>query len=461
MSALWILKWDYSLEAIMPVVKELRKRGYEIHMVLTEYNDALLANLKEEGVKYYLQDENALRNCGSRLFKLLQLTEWRACVKARRVMDSLYEKIQPDLIFSTGETRLFARPLIKRGNQKGVPTVDVGWSFSNPQEDYDQQRLDLVKRFGDDVVDTAFIFQFRPKTGKINRRRGAIGMIKRKIAARPKFARLCRHVLRASHWPLHAISGTNYRIKGRGMGRGEARVLTCLGPAFVDQFVSQGIPTNKLFVAGLPEHDILFSLTPEVIAEHRRKICSRFSFDSNQLLVFWAPRASAEDGYQEDLVQAQERAIADALLAQNENLQIVCKLHPRTNLKRFSSWMPKSKRLAITLEADKVELLAACEVFVSTYSTVVLSALALDKEIFTYNVLRIPGGDVFKKRVGGVAHACSIGEIAPNIKALFSDPATKQRLVSERDLARETHMVFDGQVAHRIVELAESLSTKL
>lgn len=454
-TVLWLPKWTYTVDAIWSIVEEQLSRGCKVHMLLYSYNDEEIQKLHNAGVEVHLYNEDDFRRSVPAWIRKCRLHDPFVRIRAKQEMERLFAQISPDCVFSTGETRLLARPIIRRANQLNIPTIDVSWSFTNPQKDYELQRKDLIERFGSNVVDRSFMFNFDAK-GQVRKQRDTrFERIMLKVACRPKLARLLSNVLYCCLLPIYFFSNTNYRRNGSGLGCGEAKYLTCIGPAMADLFAEQGVPRDKLYVAGLPELDRLHQLTKEEKRSYRQDLCDQLGFNSQKPIVFWAPRAYVEDGYNESEVSEQERSIALALLEHTQEVQVVCKLHPRTDLCRFKSWLPDDNRLVIVKDADKVALIAACDAFISTHSTVVLWALALDKSVMTYNILRLAGGDVFRDRVGGVTHVTALDEIPAAIDTLFCDSEVKKQLSIGRAKARKTHMVFDGEVTRRISNLGD------
>jgi hypothetical protein len=458
---LFVPKWAYTYDVLRPIALEMRARGYGVQFLLYEYDGAFIHRVSADGFFVRTLAERGYERRVSQVLRLLRVEELPLRRLIKREVEAVYEAVRPAAVVTVQETRALMRPLIRRANDDGAATVLIQWAFTNPKSDYDAQRADVIRRFGRRKANGGFIFQFRthadtatPESSMVSRAFARLDRMVSDFASYQPLIRPWRGAYRAMLWPLYRRWNVDYRMQSRSMGGAEARIFTVIGPAFAEQFRREGVDPEKMVVAGLPEHDELYFRTSEDRERDRRTVCARFGFDIERPLAFWAPRASAEDGYDETLVQRQEQAIAEALLARPEGFSVVAKLHPRTDVDRFRSWMKHSPRLAVVLEGDKAELLHACDLFVSTYSTVVLGALALDKPTLTYNLLRIPGGDVYADEVGGVAHARTLEDVPRRLDELLGSE-NRNVFAAARARARKTHMVFDGQVTPRIADIIE------
>jgi glycosyltransferase involved in cell wall biosynthesis len=138
---------------------------------------------------------------------------------------------------------------------------------------------------------------------------------------------------------------------------------------------------------------------------------------------------------------------------------VIVKLHPRQTEEEVAREVGSSGRVAFVRDIDKGPLFAAADLFLSTFSSVILWAIALDLPVVTFNCLRIPGGDIFEE-IGGTVHARTAADLADAVRRAIADDETAKRLAGERARVRETHMVFDGRVTTRIEALCRELERR-
>jgi CDP-glycerol glycerophosphotransferase (TagB/SpsB family) len=105
-------------------------------------------------------------------------------------------------------------------------------------------------------------------------------------------------------------------------------------------------------------------------------------------------------------------------------------------------------------EAEITELIAACEVFVSSSSSTVILAMMLDRPIVTVNFNQVPHFDYYAE-VGGTLHARSVEQAATYLRLAAEDQPTRRRLAKERARVLARYARFDGRATERLADLVQ------
>lgn len=456
-NVLIIPKWNYTVPVVWPVALELIRRGYRPHFVLHHYDENTLEWLRERDVPTTTLNVNKVASAPLWM-SVVGIAGFNADVRVKRWAEGLLSQVRPVAVLVCDDRTPLELAVIRLANRASLPTVVMHWAFSNLQVDYDMQRQALLERFGESAKKESFMFgtqswlgdsqsngsaSFRTNLDKLYTRRP--------LWLRP-FLGMRKWVTQGLTAKLKRMADVDYQWI-RIYGGGEARYFAVLGPAYLEQFATEGVPRGKMVVTGLIDHDALYNLEQEDIDRLRQQVITDFQCDAQRPIAYWATRPSVEDGYPAEAGREEVQTILKALLARRERWQVMIKLHPRTNVERFRSWLDDQPDVMVVKDYDKTALLCACDLFLSTYSTTILDALAFDKPVFCYNLLRIPGGDIFSERIGGVMHARYANEVEPQLALLLDDAATQERLRQERGQARQQYVVFDGRVAERVADL--------
>lgn len=133
---------------------------------------------------------------------------------------------------------------------------------------------------------------------------------------------------------------------------------------YYDEFVKQGIDRNKLVVTGIPNFD-------NIVNEHSNK---KFEIHDFILLATHCHREDFEFENRKKLLH-KTRELANGR-------QIVVKLHPRENfnraIKEIHRYLPNAR---VFTDGDTEAMIANCEIFITSFSSTIFTALLLGKEV--------------------------------------------------------------------------------
>ncbi len=344
---------------------------------------------------------------------------WRARTLARAILDTR----RPAAVVVIQDTLLLERFLVREANRRGLPTLVIQWAFSFPQALYDRIRE----------------FQHGPGAGRA--RLGPLGRV-----AGPLTRRAYRGVLDAL--------GLSFDL-ANSYGGGEARLFAVMGEAFRDQFRAQGVAEarKRIVVTGHPTHDAVYHRVQALAEAERRSIRARYDLAGEEPLVLYATQpvlwrrvVSPEE------LAANVRAMAAAVSRAPGSPRLVLKLHPRERAEDYAFCADLDPPVPVLPRAEVVDLIAACDAFISSSSSTVLLAMMFDRPIVTVNFNAVPHFDHFAG-IGGTLHVRTYDEFAGAIDQALADDATRARLAAERSRVLDRYTRFDGGATERIAGL--------
>jgi len=222
------------------------------------------------------------------------------------------------------------------------------------------------------------------------------------------------------------------------------------GPYYVDLLTKvSAYPPDTVVATGQPRYDALAE------AGHiydREKFCTRLNLDSKKKVV---------------LVVTENMPIPDGttllrstLEALNEfpELQVVIKPHPAEEGEWYAEVVKEenAKTVILSKGADTYEALYACDLFVGSYSTVILEAVILGKLGVTAYLAK--GNDptpYFKEVTSRVYREEDIG---PEIRKTLYDDKTRERLKqSVAKFVFEHAYKMDGKATERVTNLIQKM----
>ncbi len=339
----------------------------------------------------------------------------RARALARRALD----REQPRAVVVIQDTLLLERFLVRQANRQGIPTLVVQWAFNYTQAMYDHLRG---------------IQHARPTAVQTSASR----------------SRLLAPVTSAAYHALLRTLGLSFQ-HANSYGGGEARLFAVWGEAFKAQYTAQGVRHKRIAVTGHPTHDAAYARAASIDDRQRARIRARYALPTDGPLVLYATQpvlwrrviGPAE-------LEANVRAIAASVAA--VGAQLVLKLHPRERPEDYAFTKRLDPPIPVLTRAEMPDLVAACDLFVSSSSSTVLLAMMLDRPIVTVNFNQIPHFDYFEP-LGGALHTRTPAEFARALPLALADEPTRARLARERRAVLDRYTRFDGQATDRLAGL--------
>jgi glycosyltransferase involved in cell wall biosynthesis len=341
---------------------------------------------------------------------------WQARALARAAIN----RHRPSAVVVIQDTLLLERFLVREANRRGIPTFVVQWAFSYEQAMYDRIRT----------------FQYGQKASGDRR-----GPLRRLV--QPVTGAAYRAVLGALG--LHVDLVNSY-------GGGEARQFAVIGEAFREQFERQGVRGKRISVTGHPTHDVVFERAASIDDAERSAIRQRYQIAGDRTLVLYATQPVLwRKVMTRETLERNVRAIAGAVAAR-DGCELVVKLHPREDRADYAFCDTFEPRVRVITQAEMPDLIAACDLFISSSSSTILLAMMLDRPIVTVNFDDVPHFDQFEE-IGGTIHVRTHGDFTAALNRLLDDPEARARLQQQRRRVIERYTRFDGHAAERIAAL--------
>jgi glycosyltransferase involved in cell wall biosynthesis len=411
---------DETLRTFLPVIDELRRAYACESVVLFHHTPGTWARdaLKSRGVLF--DEVSVPTGCLPAPLAhrpgLSAANEITQFWKARALARALIAQNRPAAVVVIQDTQLLERFLVRDANQRGLPTVVVQWAFSFPQRLYDRLRT---------------IQYARP-------------------AATPRSVlhRLLAPLTTGMYQGTMRALGLRFDLVN-SYGGGEARRFAVMGEAFRDQFTAQGVHGKEIIVTGHPTHDAVFRRAATLDAVGRAAIRSMYGLPQDRTVVLYATQPVLwRRVISRETLEANVRAMA-AAVAQQRGCSLVLKLHPREDAADYAFCATLDPDVHILAQAEMPDLIAACDVFVSSSSSTVLLAMMLDRPIITVNFDEVPHFDQFEP-IGGTRHVRTHADFAAALDSLLHDPAAEADLTQRRASVVRRYTRFDGQAAARI-----------
>ncbi len=226
--------------------------------------------------------------------------------------------------------------------------------------------------------------------------------------------------------------------------------IAVLSPAAKEWFARDSIPPERLHVIGQPRFDLIQKQRYD-----RAKLRAEPGIPEDKGIIVLATQPMVESY----LWTGKERekfieAVTGAMKEFPEK-RLVIKLHPDENIgiyRRILSDIGDDTTI-VCLDTDTYELLNACDLLMTFYSTVALEAMLFDKPVITVNLFGKP--DIFPFAPSGAALGVyREEELVPSIKKALYDAGVREELSSKsREFTCEHIYQPDGQASQRGAEL--------
>ncbi|MBU0535639.1 MAG: CDP-glycerol glycerophosphotransferase family protein [Nanoarchaeota archaeon] len=199
-------------------------------------------------------------------------------------------------------------------------------------------------------------------------------------------------------------------------------------------------PEKSIEMTGQPRYDCL----ARGKAFDKKKVFSQYGLDRKKKLVLWTTQMIAG---QEDMIFSAMKSIKDA--------QLMVKLHPR-EIEGVKPYYEKAKKMGLRIkavqQANTFELINACDVMITMFSTTGLEALMMGKPLIVLNVSGRPDHVPFVQE-GAALGVYSPDKLKDAIKKLLSDKRFVQELLKKgRDYSYKHAYKMDGKATDRVLD---------
>ena len=337
----------------------------------------------------------------------------RARALALRVLDQL----QPSAVVVIQDTLLLERFLVREANARGLPTLVVQWAFSYPQAMYDRLRA----------------IQHAPA---------------RPARTRGRLRQLVRPITRGLYQSILGVLGLRFDLV-ESYGGGEAERFAVMGSAFREQFLAQGVRKQEIAVTGHPTHDTVYQRVQTIAAASRAAIRDQYGLPQDRSVALYATQPVLwRKVITRQTLETNVRAMARAV-SQLDGCTLALKLHPREDPTDYAFCATLDPPVQVITQAEMPDLIATCDLFISSSSSTVLLAMLLDRPIVTVNFDQVPHFDQFEP-IGGTVHVRTHAAFAEAARQLLTDTSARGQLQAQRRDVVARYTRFDGRAAERI-----------
>jgi len=449
------------LKALWPAVQAARGRGHEVTVVnlvrLPEDRDRAAGLLEAWGEPANFVDVDAAR-LGARIPRGHPLREragdsetnrWQQA-RERAVMRTLAHELldahRPDAVLLANEHMELPARLLVEAAARGIPAVCFQWTIANSSVRHSQEMLDR--------------HELRPvEAGPPS---NAAVPLKQRVGA-TAYAAVRRF---RPPGPPRIDQPTPY------FGGGHATRLAVIGEGSKRVYADLGTDPGKVVVTGHPLYEQLLAearardlAAPAPDALPRVDTAARAALNlppapANPVLLWCTndQRTYYRQHHTHEQMVGHWSAIRDRLLATDPSLHLALKLHPKETLDDYRGVFEGRPRVHVIGDVPVQDVIPACELFLTRFSSTAVSAICLDRGVVTLNIPKVPGGTLYED-TGGTRHANTLDELSDAVAGLLHDPDARANASADRaTFVRDYIDVTDRRAADRLVDLLASLA---
>ena len=222
--------------------------------------------------------------------------------------------------------------------------------------------------------------------------------------------------------------------------------MAVFGHAFKDALVKRGVNPDDIVVTGQPRFDVLVNTKYD-----KKWIYEKLNLNGEKGLIVFASTDLPDD---EKELTVRELCAA---MKQFPDKQLVIKPHPSDDGAMFVDLLCKFNLDAIVVHDYLYELLSACDLLITTWSTVGLEAMILDKPIIVINLMNRPDMTSYVER-GAAIEVNMPNALSGIIGQILYDGDTIQRIKEGRNkyILDYTYR-SDGKASERVAKLIEMM----
>jgi len=222
------------------------------------------------------------------------------------------------------------------------------------------------------------------------------------------------------------------------------------GDFIKDLVINCGVDAKRVVVTGRPTYDALVRAEDRF---DRAEICRRLELNpARKILVYCTENLPLRDT--EKIV----RAICKAMKSLPD-VQFIIKVHPSELSVSIYHKVAREVGVQplITKEESIYEILFACDLMITGFSTTALDAMILDKPVITTNFTGLPDPIPFAES-GAAIGVYREKDLEPAIREGLYHDSVKERLRRDREkFVYEQTYLKDGKATERIVDLIEQM----
>jgi hypothetical protein len=230
--------------------------------------------------------------------------------------------------------------------------------------------------------------------------------------------------------------------------------IAVLSPAAKEWFARDGIPPEHLFVIGQPRFDLVQKQKFDP-----RRLRAELGVPENKGIIVLATQPMVESFLWTENERVKFIDVVTGGMKEFPEKRLVIKLHPDENIDIYRGILRGSgdDKTIVCRDTDTYELLHACDLLITFYSTVALEAMLFDRPVITVNLFGKT--DIFPfARSGAALGVYREEELVPAMKKALYDTVVREELARKsREFAVEHIYQPDGRASQRGAELIRQL----
>ena len=437
----WLVSHNsYAVKSLIPIARALDKKNYQCKLFCKKQVGVEKDIPKElDGYPLYEFKGSSLWSLADKLHLPIKehiAVNWRMRSHWHRELTFH----SPAAVLVT-EDRLFDIAwLVREANKLNIPTYLISWCLAMPQRYYDEMRT---------------------RTRELERNKGrsddppnSYQLVRKLLGIPYTFYRASRRrIFRWGRQRVLEMLGLSFHFPYT-YGGGESRRFTVTGEALIEQFEHQGVSRDKMVVTGDPQYDDLYlrKLNAEPSATKSR-ICSEMGLPIGTLAVYTTQHHVKYGYLTADEHRRHTSIVIESVLNLNDSILII-KIHPKEELEEYAFVSRYGSRVAVCKDYNLIDLVEACDVFISQLSSTILLPIAWGKPVLSFNFTDVPAGNFFGE-LGGTLHVSDPDEFQNALLSLIKDEDVRKHLSIDQQRVTSQYMKFDGNITQRIVSLIE------
>ena len=259
--------------------------------------------------------------------------------------------------------------------------------------------------------------------------------------------------LRATSRPWQFPGRLIREISGffRGVpGYVEGMNIAVLSPSAKEWFARDGFPSDRLYVIGQPRFDLIQKQPFDP-----KRLRAELGLPEDKGIIVLATQPMVESFIWTEKEREKFIEVVVGAMKDFSEKRLVIKLHPDENMAVYRQILGKigDDKIVLCRDTDTYELLNACDLLITFYSTVALEAMLFRKPVVSVNLFG--KADIFPFALSGAALGVSRAEeLIPAVRKALYDAAAREELFSKsREFAYEHAYKTDGRASERGAEL--------
>lgn len=413
--------------ALLPVARAAYQRFGTRSVLVGVHLDQLSEELLEcNGVRFvdlHERPEWALPAGGSRgllnpihaIRLVTDFWQWK------RAAAGILDRYRPDAIFNARMDIADVPFLNKLAVERGIPTIRIVWTFAAP---WKVRRRHLERNYQAQVA-------------------GLPGPVRKLRLARRNASLWVTKVL----YRWHGIDWQDYQIVNARSVFATSYAIT--NRMYIEQFIADGLPEDRLVCTGHPEDDLLFDYRRR-FADPQQRLAARreFQVDQRPYLVTIAREYLRAYSYLDKSADMDVVRLVLRTVLKRDDTQVVLKLHPQERLEDYGWVAEEFPSVKLLQRCDFHKLVTISDCFLSQGSNTTRWAVVAGVPVILIDFLGL-GFAEHVSRVFAVSSVRTLDELAERMNQVLSG-----KLVDETERIRQLAGQSDGKAVERILDLS-------